>query len=90
VTVANHEGLHARAATLIAETVRRHRAEVKVVKGSDRVDAIDVLQVLSLGAHQGERLVLEASGEDAEAVLDGLVHLFESLFQNQQPERKHN
>lgn len=90
VTVANQEGLHARAATLIADLVRRHEAQVKIVKGSDRVDAIDVLQVLSLGAHQGEVLVLEAVGDDAETVLDGLVRLFESLFQSQHTERKHN
>lgn len=85
VTVANHDGLHLRAATLIAELVRGYRAEVKVVKGSDRVNATDVLQVVSLATHAGEKLLLEATGEEAEAVLDGLARLFAGRFQNEQP-----
>lgn len=85
VTVANPEGLHARAATLISATVRSYRAKVQMVKGSDRVDAIDVLQVLSLGAGRGEQLLLEATGDDAGLVLDGLVRLFVNHFQDEQP-----
>jgi phosphotransferase system HPr (HPr) family protein len=81
VTVANPEGLHARAATLIAEVVRRHHAEVKITKGLDRVDAVDVLQVLSLGTHEGEQLMLEASGQDSDAVLQELERLFVNQFQ---------
>ena len=84
VTVANHDGLHLRAATLIAALVRRHRAEVKVVKGPDRVSATDVLQVVSLATHKGEKLLLEASGEDAEAVLEGLTRLFADRFRGDQ------
>jgi len=87
--VANREGLHLRAATMIADLARRHRAEVKVVKGSDRVDAIDVLQVVSLGTLEGEKLLFEASGEDAEAVLEALERLFANQFENEQPRSDH-
>ena len=85
VTVANCAGLHARAATLIAELVRRFEAEVVLAKGCQRVEAVDVLQVLSLGVGQGEQLVLEATGEDADAVLDDLVQLFASRFGDDEP-----
>jgi len=85
VTVANPEGLHARAATLIADVVRRSETEVRVAKGSDRVDAIDVLQVLSLGAQEGDQLVLEASGQHAEKVLEELAQLFADRFGEEQP-----
>lgn len=88
VTVANHDGLHLRAATLIAELVRGYRAEVKVVKGSDRVNATDVLQVVSLATHAGETLLLEATGEEAEAALDGLARLFANRFENEAPRGK--
>lgn len=80
VTVVNPEGVHARAATLVAETVRRFRARIELVKGRHRVDGTDVLQILSLGAGQGEQLLLEGSGDDAEAALDALVRLFASHF----------
>ena len=85
VTVANCAGLHARAATLIAELARRFEAKVELTRGCERVEAIDVLQMLSLGVSQGEQLVLEAIGEDADTVLDELVELFASKFGDDEP-----
>lgn len=80
VAVSNPQGVHARAATLIAETVRRFDAKVVLVKNNYRVEGTDVLQILSLGSGQGERLTLEATGNDAEQVLDALVALFAENF----------
>lgn len=78
--VTNSEGLHARAATLVAELVRRFHSQVELAKDCERVQGTEVLQILSLGAAQGEQLILEARGEDAEDVLDALVELFGSNF----------
>lgn len=80
VTVANPEGLHARAATLIANLVKQSPAKVELVKGTQRVDATNVLQMLSLCALPGEQLLLEATGQDADAALEALAELFESKF----------
>jgi len=88
VTVANCAGLHARAATLIAELVRPFDAKVELAKGCQRVEAVDVLQVLSLGVGQGEELVLEATGEDADSVLEDLVELFASRFGDDEPSKE--
>ena len=81
VRVSNPEGVHLRAATLIAETVRGYHSKVALQKGSERVEGTDVLQMVSLGAGEGNELRLEATGCDAEAVLDALVALFNSHFQ---------
>ncbi|OHB66915.1 MAG: hypothetical protein A2V70_08750 [Planctomycetes bacterium RBG_13_63_9] len=80
VVVNNCEGVHARAATLIAELVRRFDSRVKLANHSDRVEGTDVLQILSLGAAQGEELVIEATGHDAEKVLEALARLFADSF----------
>ena len=80
ILVTNSEGLHARAATLVAELVRRFEVKVELTKGSERVEGTEVLQILSLGAAQGEQLVIEATGESGEEVLDALVKLFASNF----------
>jgi len=80
VAVTNPQGLHARAATLIAELVHRHDAQVVLIKQNDRVQGTDVLQILSLGAGPGEQLLLEATGNDAEKVLDALALLFAENF----------
>jgi phosphotransferase system HPr (HPr) family protein len=78
--VTNPAGIHARAATLIAELVRRSGSRVLVIKDCQRVDGTDVLQILSLGTAQGERVSFEAVGQDAEEVLEALARLFSDNF----------
>ncbi len=85
VTVTNPEGLHARAATLIASHLSELPAKVELIKGGQRVEGTNVLQMLSLCALQGEQLLLEATGRDAEAALDALVELFENGFGGDEP-----
>lgn len=78
--VTNPEGIHARAATLIAELVRQFDSKVLVIKDCERVDGTDVLQILSLGTGPGEQVSFEATGGDAEDVLEALVQLFADNF----------
>ncbi len=79
----NRQGVHARAATLIAEVVRGFHSKVSLRKGPERVEGTDVLQIMSLGAGQGDELLLEAIGGDAEGALDALVALFDGHFGNE-------
>ena len=79
-TVRNPEGVHARAATLIAELVRKFDAKVRLIKGVEHVEATDVLQILSLGAAEGETLGLEATGPQADEALDALARLIDDGF----------
>ena len=80
VIVTNPEGIHARAATLIAELVGRFESHVVLVKNAERVSGSEVLQIMSLGAAPEEQLTLEATGADAERVLDALLGLFADNF----------
>jgi phosphotransferase system HPr (HPr) family protein len=80
VVVTNPEGIHARAAVVIAETVRRSKSRVIMIKDRERVEATDVLQLLAMGAGQGQRVEIEAEGPDAIAVLDALEPLFAGQF----------
>ena len=84
VEVTNSSGRHLRAATLIAERVRRSQSKVLVIKDFEQVDGTDVLQLASLGTRCGERLSLEAVGGDAEEVLDALWQLFIDNFGEEQ------
>lgn len=54
VKITNSEGLHLRAARSVADTVRRFESQVCLVKDGERVEATEVLQMLSLGVAQGE------------------------------------
>ena len=66
VTVANRAGLHVRAAVMIVTEARKFDARVVIAKGRHEVEATDVLQMMSLGAAQGEQLSLEGSGNEAQ------------------------
>lgn len=80
VVVSHPTGLCLRGATSIAKAARRFQSKIEIGKEDRRVHATDVLQVVSLGAGQGVRLALEATGPDAEEALDALVKLFETNF----------
>ena len=80
VVVISRHGLHVRPCLAIVNTVNRHQANVTVQKGSQMVDATNMLGLISLGASQGTELVLSATGPQAENALDALVGLFSSQF----------
>jgi phosphotransferase system HPr (HPr) family protein len=80
VVVRNQQGLHIRAATAIAKTVRQFQSRVELVKNQLRVEGTDVLQILSMGADSGTQLVLEATGPDAQEALAAVVRLFSEKF----------
>ncbi len=80
VIVTDPVGVHARTAVAIAETVRRGQSQVTLVKDGRPVAGTDVLQILTMVAHQGDSITLEAVGPDAEAVLAALEPLFAGRF----------
>jgi phosphocarrier protein len=88
VVVANRLGVHARAAVMLVTAARRFDAKILIRKGVHEVDATEVLQVLSLGAAQGEWLSLEAVGSDAPAAIDELEQLFLRKFDEDEDEKK--
>ncbi|RKD98013.1 HPr family phosphocarrier protein [Halopiger aswanensis] len=86
VTVAADEGLHARPAADIVDTVAQFDAEVRIEpvddadnddgdRDDDPVAATSVLAVTSLGVASGDDVRLTAAGDDAAAALDALEEL---------------
>ena len=80
VVVTDPAGVHARTAVVIAETVRRGKSEVALVKDRQSASGTEVLQILTLVLHEGQQVTLEAVGPDAEAVLSALEPLFAGQF----------
>jgi len=83
VIVTDPVGVHARTAVAIAETVRRGQSQVTLVKDGRSVAGTDVLQILTMVAHQGDSVTLEAVGPDAEQVVAALEPLFAGRFGNE-------
>ena len=80
-------GLHARPATLIVQELSKFEAQVYLLKDNRRVNAKSVIELLSLGAMDGERLTIEAEGTDAEEAAEKLAWLLERGLREQFQEK---
>jgi phosphotransferase system HPr (HPr) family protein len=80
VVVVNAAGLHARPADLLAREARKWQSRIALVNDSQRADGKSILELLTLAAEAGTRLVVEATGPDAREALDAIGSLFESRF----------
>ena len=74
VVVGSRIGLHARPAALFVKAVTEQSVRITIRKGDGPpVDARSILRVLALGARNGDRVVLEAEGDGADAALDAVA-----------------
>lgn len=79
VVIASRVGLHARPASIFTQAVAASGVDVTIAKpGEEPVDASSILMVMAQGIGNGEEVVLEADGPDADRVLDELVTLLET------------
>lgn len=76
VRIGSTVGLHARPASLFVAEVAKTGIPVTIAKeGGNPVDARSILGVMTLGAKHDDLVILSADGDNADAVLDGLVNL---------------
>lgn len=76
VQIESNVGLHARPAALFVQAAAQAPMAVSVAKlGGTPVSAKSILSVLGLDVRHGERIVITAEGDGAEAVLDEMAAL---------------
>lgn len=78
VVVAPEEGLHARPAAQFVKTAKGFSSDIKVIKDGTEANAKSSLNLMTLGATQGDKLLIRADGEDAEAAVEALAELISS------------
>jgi len=76
----NEVGLHARPAAVLVRTLSAFDAEVKVRLREQEADAHSVLALMSLGARQGDRIRVQASGPQAAEALAKAKELVDGNF----------
>ena len=72
--------MHARPAALLVRTLSEFNAEVTVRLGDQEADGHSVLALMSLGARQGDRIRVRASGPQASAALEKAKELVDGNF----------
>ena len=77
VTLGSKSGLHARPAAVFVQNAKGFQSQITLSKKEKTVNAKSILSVLTLGAEQGDQVVLKVDGEDAELAIDKLASLLE-------------
>jgi phosphocarrier protein HPr len=80
IVLVNKYGLHARPATLIAQSAKAFKSEVVLIKGDEKVDAKSIFNLMTLAAEKGSMLRIRATGVDAGAAVAKIVALVEARF----------
>ena len=77
VTLASKSGLHARPAAVFVQQAKGFQSQITLSKNDKTANGKSILSVLTLGAEQGDQVVLIANGDDAESAMNELVPLLE-------------
>ena len=80
VTIVNQLGLHARAATKLAQLCQKFDARIELQQEGRTADASSVLALLMLASSKGKTVEVVTHGNQAEAALQSVVQLIESGF----------
>lgn len=75
LVIKNEHGLHARPSAVLVNEVKKYQAKIEVQnldKNSPLVSAKSLMKIVALGATKGTTLRFVATGEDAQAALDGI------------------
>ena len=79
VIIAGKQGLHARPAAMFAQAVTASGQTVTIAKeGGNAVPAGSILSIMGLGIKQGDTVVINVEGDNAEAVADNLANILVS------------
>ena len=79
-TLHNPAGLHARPASLFVQTAARFQSDIRVTLRGKQAHAASIMEILSLGARQGETITVSASGPDSEEAFAALQQLVQANF----------
>ncbi|MFZ4694659.1 MAG: HPr family phosphocarrier protein [Verrucomicrobiia bacterium] len=80
LVVVNKLGIHARPATMFVKTASRFQSEITVEKDGEQVNGKSIMGLMMLAAGCGSKLMVSATGADAEKALDEIEQLFASRF----------
>jgi phosphocarrier protein len=83
VKVQNRAGIHARPAAILVQSSKDFKSNIFFERGNDQINAKSIMGIITLGAAYGTEIRIVAEGEDEQAALDAMVHLFNSKFEEE-------
>lgn len=75
LTLQNETGLHARPASLFVKEAARFKSDIKLIKENKEYNGKSIMGILSMGVAKGDKITIQAEGEDEETAVKELVDL---------------
>ncbi len=80
IVINNRLGLHARPASMFAQTANRFASGIQITRGNLTGDGKSILGLMTLGAPMGSELDLTIEGDDAAEMLAAINELVNGNF----------
>ena len=80
VIITNELGLHAACAAKIAKLAQNAKSKVWLTNGEEKVDASDILDILTLACEKGSKITLKIDDRSDLFILNDIVRLIERGF----------
>lgn len=77
VEIKSRTGLHARPAAVLVEAANNFNAELKLVHEDREANLKSIVGLMSLVIMQGDQVIIQAEGEDAEEAIEEMTILIE-------------
>ncbi len=80
VKILNRAGIHARPASILVQVAQKYESSIWLEKGTAKINAKSIMNILTLGATYKSDLVIRAEGEDEEDAVIAIAALFDNKF----------
>ncbi len=80
MTIVNERGLHARASGALSQLCETFESDAVVRFDGEEADARSIMDLLTLAAAKGSVIEVEASGDDAAAMVDAMEEMISGKF----------
>ena len=84
ILITNKLGLHARAATKLAQLCQQFDADIQIELEDNTADANSVMGLMLLAGSQGKTVKIRAQGQDAEKAMTAINKLFTDNFDEEE------
>jgi phosphocarrier protein len=75
ITIKNKQGLHARPAALFVQIANKYNCDITIHKGRHKVNGKSIMGIMMLEAGAGSKVIVAATGDDAEEAVSELEKL---------------
>jgi phosphocarrier protein HPr len=80
VIIVNKLGMHARSAALFSKQASQFTSKIEVVKDQMKVNGKSIMELLTIAAVKGAKIIIRTDGNDEEAAVNSLVSLVKDGF----------